>query len=65
SMPSMAVDQLYDNWMAVIPMIIEPYLQYMAETVRKPLITYDKPLSGCQAGCELKHSSLLCLYFDH
>ncbi|KIN99430.1 hypothetical protein M404DRAFT_30479 [Pisolithus tinctorius Marx 270] len=64
SMPSVAVDRLYDNWMAVIPTIIEPYLQYMAETVGKPLITYDKPLSGCQAGCELKHSSLLCLYFD-
>ncbi|KAI5990331.1 hypothetical protein F5J12DRAFT_681809, partial [Pisolithus orientalis] len=63
SMPSMAIDQLYDNWMAVIPTIIEPYLQHMAETVGKPLITYDKPLSSCQAGCELKHSSLLCLYF--
>jgi len=66
SAPSMAVGQLYDSWMAVIPTIIEPFLQYLTETIRKPLTNHDNLLFGCHGTgiCEPKHSSLLCLYFD-
>jgi len=66
SAPSMAVGRLYDSWTTVIPTIIEPFLQYLTETIGKPLTSHDDPLFGCHATgtCELKRSSLLCLYFD-
>lgn len=66
SAPSMAVNWLYDSWTAVIPTIIEPFLQYLSETIRRPLTSCDGLLFGCHASgtCEPKCSSLLCLYFD-
>ena len=35
STPSVAMSRLYDNWHTVIPSIIQPYLQYLAETIGK------------------------------
>ncbi|KIM61215.1 hypothetical protein SCLCIDRAFT_122648 [Scleroderma citrinum Foug A] len=66
SVPSMAVGQLYDSWTAVIPTIIEPFLQYLTETIGKLLTSHGSMLSGCHgtASCEPKCFSLLCLYFD-
>ncbi|KIN94457.1 hypothetical protein M404DRAFT_168200, partial [Pisolithus tinctorius Marx 270] len=54
----------YDSWTTLMPTIIEPYLQYSTETIRKPLVGCDTPISGCHGHCNLKHSSLLCLYFN-
>lgn len=66
SAPSMAVNRLYDSWTAVIPTIIEPFLQYLSETIGRPLTSCDGPLFSCHASgtCEPKRSSLLCLYFN-
>ena len=64
STPSVAMSRLYDNWHTVIPSIIQPYLQYLAETIGKPLTRPDATLIGCHRGCEPKRTSLLCLHFD-
>ena len=64
STPSVATSRLYDNWHTVIPSIIQPYLQYLAETIGKPLTRPDATLIGCHRGCEPKRTSLLCLHFD-
>jgi len=64
STPSVATCRLYDNWITVIPTVIESYLQYLAETIGKPLTSPDAALFGCHGGCEPKPTSLLCLYFD-
>lgn len=65
--PSIAASWLYDSWTAVIPTIIEPFLQYLTEMIGKPLTSHDSVLFSCHgtATCEPKHSSILCLYFDH
>ncbi|KAI6144435.1 hypothetical protein BKA82DRAFT_3983197, partial [Pisolithus tinctorius] len=55
---------LYDSWTAVIPMIIDLYLQYLTKTTRKPLAGCVMLIFNCHGRCELRHSSLLCLYFD-
>ena len=64
STPSVATSRLYDNWRTVIPSIIQLYLQYLAETIGKPLTRPDATLIGCHGGCEPKRTSLLCLHFD-
>ena len=62
--PNVTVGRLYDTWTMVIPTIVESYLQYMTETVGKPITSHDTPLFDCHGCCEPKRSSLLCLYFD-
>ena len=64
SVPNVAVGWLYDSWTAVIPTVVELYLQYMSETIGKPLVGHDTLLADCHGCCEPKRSSLLCLYFD-
>ncbi|KIO09804.1 hypothetical protein M404DRAFT_130054 [Pisolithus tinctorius Marx 270] len=59
-----ASGRLYDSWTAVIPTIIESYLQYLTETTGKLLAGCVTPLFSCHGGCEPRRSSLLCLYFD-
>jgi len=64
STPSVATCWLYNNWITVIPTVIELYLQYLAKTIGKPLTSPDAALFGCHGGCKPKPTSLLCLYFD-
>ncbi|KIM52696.1 hypothetical protein SCLCIDRAFT_40207, partial [Scleroderma citrinum Foug A] len=56
---------LYESWSMVIPTVIESYLHYLTDTIGKPLSTHDMLLHHCQGNCKPKHSSLICLYFDH
>ncbi|KIN93746.1 hypothetical protein M404DRAFT_170348, partial [Pisolithus tinctorius Marx 270] len=55
---------LYDSWTAVIPTIINSYLQYLTKTTGKLLAGCITPIFNCHSGCEPRRSSLLCLYFD-
>jgi len=59
------VDQLSYSWSMVIPTITESYLHYLTVSIGKPLSAHDMSLCHCQGDCEPKHSTLLCLYFNH
>ncbi|KAG9309102.1 hypothetical protein JVU11DRAFT_10986 [Chiua virens] len=61
-----AMQHQYANWKALLPTLVEPYLQYMACTLGKPLGTILDRISLCHTtDCGLKHTKILCLMFDH
>ena len=53
------------SWKAIIPTIIEPFINYTAATVGKPLSVLSPSISSCVAHCqEQKSTAVLCLCFD-
>ncbi|OJT05110.1 hypothetical protein TRAPUB_4175, partial [Trametes pubescens] len=58
--------KLYGSWLALIPMLVPPYLQYMQDAqgrMGQPVFTQQK--FSCPSGkCTVKESSILCLHFD-
>ena len=53
------------GWKALIPTIVDPFLKYMAATVRQPLVALGPCLSSCTSNCqEQKVTAVLCLFFD-
>ena len=53
------------GWKVLIPTIIDPFLKYMAATLRQPLAAVGSQLSSCTSSCqEQKLTAVLCLFFD-
>ena len=53
------------GWKVLIPTIIDPFLKYMAATLRQPLVAVGSRLSSCTSSCqEQKLNVVLCLFFD-
>ncbi|KAG9316189.1 hypothetical protein JVU11DRAFT_2213 [Chiua virens] len=61
-----AMQHQYANWKALLPTLVELYLRCTARTLGKPLGTILDRISLCRTtDCELKHTKILCLMFDH
>lgn len=58
------LDHFFSNWQSVIPTIVRPYLEYLSETLGKPLAQHIPSLSACLQDCEKQPTSITCLYFD-
>jgi len=48
------LDHFFSNWKSVIPTIVRPYLEYLSETVGKPVTRPVSPLSACSQVCSDK-----------
>ncbi|KIJ08570.1 hypothetical protein PAXINDRAFT_88681, partial [Paxillus involutus ATCC 200175] len=55
---------LFNNWKTVIPTLVQPFLQYLMQTLGKPVNIPSSSLSHCAQACELKQTMLICLYFN-
>ena len=52
-------------WKALIPTIVDPFLKYMAATLRHPLVALGPHLASCTSSCqEQKSTVVLSLFFD-
>ncbi|KIK78650.1 hypothetical protein PAXRUDRAFT_90559, partial [Paxillus rubicundulus Ve08.2h10] len=50
----------------LISSLIEPYNEYLTETLGKPLSTHETVLSlGCMKNCLHKCMTITCLYFNY
>jgi len=59
------LDHFFNNWKAVIPTIVRPYLEYINKTLGKPTTEHVSSLSACSQDCTNKWvSNITCLYFD-
>ena len=58
------IDHLFSHWMSVIPMIVHPYLEYLGDTLGKPLPQHASSLSACLRDYEKRSTNITCLYFD-
>ena len=54
-----------DNWKKVIPILVEPFVQYITWMISKPIPLPSLVISFCVQECALKKNMLICLYFDH
>ena len=53
------------GWQALIPAIIDPFLQYTAAALGQPLVALGSQLSSCTSNCqEQKLTTVVCLFFD-
>ncbi|KAI6000025.1 hypothetical protein EDD15DRAFT_2362591 [Pisolithus albus] len=57
-------DHFFNSWKLVISTIVHPYMQYLSETVGKPLAQQVSSLSACSKDCEKRYTNITCLYFD-
>lgn len=48
------LDHFFSNWKSVIPTIVCPYLEYLSETLGKPVTRHVSPLSACSRVCSDK-----------
>ena len=58
------VGNLFSHWKSVIPTMVRPYLEYLGETLGKPLPRHAPSLSACLRDCEKRSTNITCLYFD-
>ena len=58
------VDHLFSHWKSVIPTMARPYLEYLGETLGKPLPRHASLLSACLRDCDKRSTNITCLYFD-
>jgi len=63
-MQKACLDHFFSHWKSVIPTIIHPYLEYLGETLGKPLAQHIPSLSACLRDCEKQSALITCLYFD-
>ncbi|KIK91904.1 hypothetical protein PAXRUDRAFT_13523 [Paxillus rubicundulus Ve08.2h10] len=56
---------LFNNWKTVIPTLVQPFIQYLTQTLGKPVNIPSSSISCCAQACELKQTMLVCLYFDY
>ena len=57
-------DHLFSNWKSLIPTIVCPHLEYLSETLGKPLTGHASLLSACSRDCDKRPTKITCLYFD-
>ena len=58
------IDHLFSHWKSVIPTMVRPYLEYLGDTLGKPLPQHASSLSACLRNCEKRSTNITCLYFD-
>ncbi|KAF8124776.1 hypothetical protein EV363DRAFT_1177524 [Boletus edulis] len=64
-LPDQTAERLYCNWRALLPMLVQPYLEYSTRTLGKALETLPAIMSRCKhIPCERKSNQVLCLLFD-
>ena len=61
---SARLDHFFSNWKSIIPTIVRPYLEYLNETLGKPLTQHVSSLSACLQDCEKQSTHITGLYFD-
>ncbi|KIJ65277.1 hypothetical protein HYDPIDRAFT_48798, partial [Hydnomerulius pinastri MD-312] len=62
--PDTSAERLYNSWKALVPSLIEPYLDYTSRTLGKPLASSPALMSLCkQVICKQKPTKILCLLF--
>jgi len=52
SFPTARSTSICDSWKAVIPTIVDPFLNYTTATLGQPLVALSSPLAACSAGCQ-------------
>ncbi|KAI6112818.1 hypothetical protein F5141DRAFT_1272645 [Pisolithus sp. B1] len=57
-------DHFFSSWKLIIPTIVHPYLEYLSETLGKPLAQQISSLSACSRNCDKRLTNITCLYFD-
>lgn len=57
-------NHFFSGWKSVIPTIVRPYMQYLSETLGKPLAPQVSSLSACSQNCDQRLTNITCLYFD-
>ena len=63
---SRSTSSICASWKAILPTIIEPFINYTVATLGKPLSVLTSSLSSCVVHCqEQKSTTVLCLCFDH
>lgn len=58
------VHHLFSHWKSVIPTLVRPHLEYLSETLGKPLPSHPSSLSICSCDCDKQSTNITCLYFD-
>ncbi|KIJ09255.1 hypothetical protein PAXINDRAFT_17653 [Paxillus involutus ATCC 200175] len=48
----------FNNWKTVIPTLVQPFLQYLTQTLGKPVNIPSSSISCCAQACELKQTML-------
>lgn len=62
---SRSTSSICASWKVLLPTIIEPFINYTAATLGKPLSVLTSSLSSCIAHCqESKSTTVLCLCFN-
>lgn len=63
--PDKSTNSLYKNWIALIPTLVDPVLQYFRRTQGKALENIHPVISACgKSSCSPKRTAMLCLFFD-
>jgi len=52
SFPTARSTSICDSWKAVIPTIVNPFLNYTTATLDQLLVALSSPLAVCSAGCQ-------------
>jgi hypothetical protein len=64
-MPDPLTNSLYQNWLALIPTLVDPVLRYFGRTQGKALENIHPVISACgKSSCSPKRTAMLCLFFD-
>lgn len=64
-LPDIFAEHLCSSWKTIIPTLIQPYLQYVAQTLGKPLPLFSLAIALCgQSQCTRKPVNILCLLFN-
>ncbi|KAG1811362.1 uncharacterized protein BJ212DRAFT_1212187, partial [Suillus subaureus] len=62
--PDKSTDTLYHSWLVLIPTLIQPQVQYTAQTQGQPLERVNEVISVCTTlKCTGKQTTLICLLF--
>ncbi|KIK16562.1 hypothetical protein PISMIDRAFT_113125, partial [Pisolithus microcarpus 441] len=54
----------FSSWKSIILTIVRPHLEYLSETLGKPLAQQMSSLSACSRNCDKRLTNITCLYFD-
>ncbi|KAG0695531.1 hypothetical protein DFH29DRAFT_879985 [Suillus ampliporus] len=64
--PDKSTDALYRSWLALIPTLVQPQVQYTIRTQGQPLERVNEVISVCTTlKCAGKRMTLICLFFDY
>ncbi|KAG1730036.1 hypothetical protein EDD22DRAFT_747339, partial [Suillus occidentalis] len=64
--PDKSTNSLYKNWIALIPTLVDPVLQYFRQMQGKALENIHPVISACgKPSCTPKQMTMMCLFFNH